>query len=114
MSRDKKVGEVVSAIISLVNSQFSCLVQLLGHRQSTEILESIFLTFYFSSVSKNIFCFNVFQASLFYYTILYYTILHFTILYLTNLIYFSINFMLTTSIQHESTGLIGKLICNLY
>ena len=63
MSRDKKVGEVVSAIISLVNNQHSCLVELLGHRQSTEILENFLLTFYFSSVSKNIFCFNVFQAS---------------------------------------------------
>ena len=68
MSRDKKVGEVVSAIISLVNNQHSCLVELLGHRQSTEILENFFLTFYFSSVSKNIFCFNVFKASYFYYT----------------------------------------------
>ena len=48
MSRDKKVGEVVSAIISLVNNQHSCLVELLGHRQSTEILENFFLTFYFS------------------------------------------------------------------
>ena len=68
MSRDKKVGEVVSAIISLVNNQHSCLVELLGQRQSTEILENFFLRFYFSSVSKNIFCFNVFQASDFYYT----------------------------------------------
>ena len=68
MSRDKKVGEVVSAIISLANNQHSCLVELLGHPQSTEILDNFFLTFYFSSVSKNVFCFNVFQASYFYYT----------------------------------------------
>ena len=68
MSRDKKVGEVVSAIISLVNNQHSCLVELLGPPQSTEILDNFFLTFYFSSVSKNIFCFNVFQASHFCYT----------------------------------------------
>ena len=40
MSRDEKVGELVSAIISLVNNQYSCLVELLGHRQSTEILEN--------------------------------------------------------------------------
>ena len=40
MSRNKKVGEVVSAMISLVNNQHSCLVELLGHRQSTEILEN--------------------------------------------------------------------------
>ena len=66
MSRYKKVDEVVSAIISLVNNQHSCLVELLGHHQSTEILENFFLTFYFSSVSKNIFCFNVFQALHFY------------------------------------------------
>ena len=37
MSRYKKVDEVVSAIISLVNNQHSCLVELLGHHQSTEI-----------------------------------------------------------------------------
>ena len=29
MSRDKKVGEVFSAIISLVNNRYSCLVELL-------------------------------------------------------------------------------------
>ena len=68
MSRDKKVGKLVSAIISLVNNQHSCSVELLGHRQSTEILENFLLTFYFSSVSKKIFCFNVFQASHFCYT----------------------------------------------
>ena len=66
MSRDKKVGEVVSAIISLVNNQHSCLVELLGHCQSTQIQENFFLTFYFSPVSKKVFCFNVFQASNFY------------------------------------------------
>ena len=62
MSRDEKVGEVVSALISLVNNQYSCLVEFLGHHQSTEILQNL----YFSSASKNIFCFNVFQTSLFY------------------------------------------------
>ena len=30
MGRDKEVGEVVNKIISLVNNQYSCLVQLLG------------------------------------------------------------------------------------
>ena len=30
MSRDKEVGGVVSAIISLVNNQYSCLVEFLG------------------------------------------------------------------------------------
>ena len=30
MSRDKEEGEVVSAIISLVNNHYSCLVELLG------------------------------------------------------------------------------------
>ena len=30
MSRDKEVGEAVSAIISLANNQYSCLVELLG------------------------------------------------------------------------------------
>ena len=30
MSRDKEVGEAVSKIISLVNNQYSCLVELLG------------------------------------------------------------------------------------
>ena len=30
MSRDKEIGEVVSAMISLVNNQYSCLVELLG------------------------------------------------------------------------------------
>ena len=40
MSRDEKVGELVSAIISLVKNQHSCLVELQGHRQSTEILEN--------------------------------------------------------------------------
>ena len=59
MSHDKEVGEVVSAIIFLVTNQYSCLVELLGHRQSTEILENFFLTFYFSSLSKSIFCFKV-------------------------------------------------------
>ena len=64
----KKVGEVVSAIISLVNNQHSCLVELVGHRLWTENLETFFLSFYFSLVSKNIFGFNVFHASHFYYT----------------------------------------------
>ena len=68
MSRDEKVGEVVSALISLVNNQYSCLVEFLGHHQSIEIMENFFLTFNFLSVSKNIFCFTVFQAVLFYYT----------------------------------------------
>ena len=44
MSRDKEESEVVGAIISLVNNQYSCFVQLLGHRQSNEILENVFLT----------------------------------------------------------------------
>ena len=44
MSRDKEESEVVGAILSLVNNQYSCLVQLLGHRQSNEILENVFLT----------------------------------------------------------------------
>ena len=44
MSPDKEVGQVVSKIISLVNNQYSCSVELLGHRQSIEILEN-FLTF---------------------------------------------------------------------
>ena len=30
MSRDKEVGEAVSAIIYLANNQYSCLVELLG------------------------------------------------------------------------------------
>ena len=68
MSHDKEVGEVVSAAISLLNNQYSCLIELLDHRQSTEILKNFFLTFYFSSLSKNIFCFNFFQALVFYYT----------------------------------------------
>ena len=42
MSRFEKVGEVVSALISLVNNQYSCLVEFLGHHQSTEILENLF------------------------------------------------------------------------
>ena len=45
MSRNKEVGKVVSAIISLVNNEYSCLVELLAHRPSTEILENFFLTF---------------------------------------------------------------------
>ena len=68
MSRDKEVGKVVSAIISLVNTHYSCLVELLGYRQFTKILENFFLTFYFLSLSKNIFCFKFFQALVFYYT----------------------------------------------
>ena len=40
MSHDKKVGKAVSAIISLVNNQYSCLVELPGHRQSTQILKN--------------------------------------------------------------------------
>ena len=68
MSHHKETGKVVSAVISLVNNQYACLIELLGHRQSTEILENFFLTFYFSSLSKNIFCFNFFQALVFYYT----------------------------------------------
>ena len=47
MSRDKKVGEVVSTIISLVKNQYSCSVELLSHCQSTEILKNFFLTFKF-------------------------------------------------------------------
>ena len=97
MSRDKKVGEVVSAIISLVNNQHSCLVELLGHCQSTQIQENFFLTFYFSPVSKKVFVLMFFKPQIF------------TVI--LNLIYFSINFMLTASLQHESTDLIGKLIC---
>ena len=62
MSHDKEVGEIVSVIIFLVNNQYSCLVEFVGHRQSTEILEIFFLTFQFSSVSKNIFCFNIFSS----------------------------------------------------
>ena len=45
MSRNKEVDEVVSAIISLANNQYICFVELLDHRQSTEILENFFLTF---------------------------------------------------------------------
>ena len=65
MSHDKEVGEVVSAVISLVNNQYSCLVELLGHCQSTEILENFFLTFYFLLLSKNVFCFNFFHTLVF-------------------------------------------------
>ena len=43
MSRDEKVDEVVSALISLVNNQYSCLVEFLGHHQSTEILDNFLL-----------------------------------------------------------------------
>ena len=68
MSHAKEVGEVVSAAISLLNNQYSSLIELLDHRQSTEILKNFFLTFYFSSLSKNIFCFNFFQALVLYYT----------------------------------------------
>ena len=35
MSPDKEVGQVVRAIISLVNNQYSGLVELLGHLQFT-------------------------------------------------------------------------------
>ena len=45
MSRDKEVGEVVSEITFLVNNQYSCSVELLGDRQSTEIFETFFVTF---------------------------------------------------------------------
>ena len=96
MSLDKKLGEVVSAIISLVNSQFSCLVQLLSHRQSTEILENFFVAFFQ-------------QLARIFFTLMFIKPHFFAIL--LNLIYFSINFMLITSIQHEFTGLIGKLVC---
>ena len=68
MSHHKEIGKVVSAAISLVSNQYACLIELLGRRRSTEILENFFLTFYFSSLSKNIFCFNFFQALVFYYT----------------------------------------------
>ena len=68
MSHDKEVGEIVSAAISLLNNQYSCLIELLDHRQPTEILKNFFLTFYFLPLSKNIFCFNFFQALVFYYT----------------------------------------------
>ena len=50
-------------------SSFEWLPNIAGfHRQSTEILENFFLTFQFSSVSKNIFCLSFFQATHFYYT----------------------------------------------
>ena len=87
MSRDKGEGEVVSVIISLVNNRYSCLVELLGHRQSTKILEKFFLTFYFLSVINNIFCLIFFKS-------------HFcphVFIIPRNLKYFSINFMLTVS-----------------
>ena len=45
MSCDQEEGEVVSAIISLVNNRFGCLVELLDHRQSTEILDKFFRIF---------------------------------------------------------------------
>ena len=57
MSRDKEVGKVVSAIISLVNTHYSCLLELLGHRQFTKILENFFLTFYFFVTQQEYFLF---------------------------------------------------------
>ena len=97
MSRFEKVGEVVSASISLVNNQYSCLVEFLGHHQSTEILKNFSLSFYFCQSARKFFVLMFFKPHCF------------TIL--LNLIYFSINFMLTTSIQHESTDMIRKLMC---
>ena len=55
MSRDKKVGEVVSEITFLVNNQYSCLVELLGDRQSTEILDNFFVTFNFRQSARMFF-----------------------------------------------------------
>ena len=97
MSQFEKVGEVVSALISLLNNHYSCLVEFLGHHQSTEILKNFSLSFYFCQSARKFFVLMFFNPH------------YFTIL--LNFIYFSINLMLTTSIQHESTDLIGKLIC---
>ena len=60
MSHNKEVGEVLSAIISLVNNQCSCIVELLGHRQSTGIN--------FRQSQQEYFLFYFFHASPFYYT----------------------------------------------
>ena len=60
MSHNKEVGEVLSAIISLVNNQYSCIVELLGHRQSTGIN--------FRRSQQEYFLFYFFHASTFYYT----------------------------------------------
>ena len=60
MSHNKEVGEVLSAIISLVNNQYSCIVELLGHRQSTGIN--------FRRSQQEYFLFYFFHASPFYYT----------------------------------------------
>ena len=51
MSHDKEIGEVVSAI----NNQRSCLFELLGHRQTSEInfrqSARIFFNFFETSLS---------------------------------------------------------------
>ena len=60
MSHNKEVGEVLSAIISLVNNQYSCIVELLGHRQSTGIN--------FRRSQQEYFLFYFFHGSPFYYT----------------------------------------------
>ena len=65
MSRYKKVGEVVSAMISLVNNQHSCLVELLGHRQSTEILENFSWYFTFRQLARIFFVLMFFKPYIF-------------------------------------------------
>ena len=45
MNCNKEVDGVVSATISIANNQYSCLTELLGHRQSSKILENFFLIF---------------------------------------------------------------------
>ena len=60
MSHNKEVGEVLSAIISLVNNQYSCIVELLGHRLSTGIN--------FRRSQQEYFLFYFFHVSPFYYT----------------------------------------------
>ena len=65
MSHDEKVGEVVSAIISLVNNQYSCLVELLGHRQPTEILENFSWHFNFRQSAKIFFVLVFFKSHFF-------------------------------------------------
>ena len=65
MSHDKKVGKAVSAIISLVNNQYSCLVELLGHRQSTEILENFSKHFNFPQSAKIFFVLVFFKSHFF-------------------------------------------------
>ena len=51
MSRDEKVGELISAIISLVNNQYNCLVELQGHRQSIMFFKPHFFTAW--SITRN-------------------------------------------------------------